>query len=106
MVTSDDDDDDDDVESVIYYYPKNPSCTLYVTLNVKKIQKLVECLTGGKREKRRKIRHTSSRARPSVALKQTSSYYSLNLACACTERQIDFNFEHQPKYFENIRVLI
>ena len=39
MVTSDDD-DDDDVESVIYYYPKNPSCTLYVTLNVKKIQKL------------------------------------------------------------------
>ena len=41
MVTSDDDDDDDDVESVIYYYPKNPSCTLYVTLNVKKIQKLV-----------------------------------------------------------------
>lgn len=39
MVTSDDD-DDDDVESVIYY-PKNPSCTLYVTLNVKKIQKLV-----------------------------------------------------------------
>ena len=106
MVTSDDD-DDDDVESVIYY-PKNPSCTLYVTLNVKKIQKLVECLTGGKREKRRKIRHTSSRARPSVALKQTSSYYSLiNLAwCACTERQIDFNFEHQPKYFENILVLI
>jgi hypothetical protein len=39
VVTSDDD-DDDDVESVIYY-PKNPSCTLYVTLNVKKIQKLV-----------------------------------------------------------------
>lgn len=28
------DDDDDDVESVIYY-PKNPSCTLYVTLNAK-----------------------------------------------------------------------
>ena len=100
MVTSDD--DDDDVESVIYY-PKNPSCTLYVTLNVKKIQKLVECLTGGKREKRRKIRHTSSRARPSVALKQTSSYYSLNLACACTER-LDFNFEHQP-YFENILLI-
>ena len=40
MVTSDDDDDDDDVESVIYYYPKNPSCTLYVTLNVKKNSKI------------------------------------------------------------------
>ena len=39
MVTSDDDDDDDDVESVIYY-PKNPSCTLYVTLNVKKNSKI------------------------------------------------------------------
>ena len=38
MVTSDDD-DDDDVESVIYY-PKNPSCTLYVTLNVKKNSKI------------------------------------------------------------------
>jgi len=37
VVTSDDDDDDDDVESVIYY-PKNPSCTLYVTLNVKKFK--------------------------------------------------------------------
>ena len=86
MVTSDD--DDDDVESVIYY-PKNPSCTLYVTLNVKKNSKIGRVFDRWqKRETTQNSSHIES-ARPSVALKHTSSYYySLSLPLAC--ERLDF----------------
>ena len=96
MVTSD---DDDDVESVIYY-PKNPSCTLYVTLNAKnsKIGRVFD--RWQKRETTQNSSHIES-ARPSVALKHTSSYYySLSLSRVRASRFRNFE-QHQP-YFENI----